>query len=76
MINVYEAVDSNKRKSAFIIVGFVVFVAVAVYVISQALSYYLGYQPGGLGAVGLALIISVYRRRNTIEADEIDLLKW
>ncbi|MGE5222931.1 MAG: NADH-quinone oxidoreductase subunit NuoK [Omnitrophica WOR_2 bacterium] len=27
-------------------------------------------------AVGLALIISVYRRRKTINADEIDLLKW
>ncbi|MGC8855725.1 MAG: NADH-quinone oxidoreductase subunit NuoK [Anaerolineae bacterium] len=27
-------------------------------------------------AVGLALIISVYRRRNTIAADEIDMLKW
>lgn len=27
-------------------------------------------------AVGLALFISVYRRRNTIAADEIDLLKW
>ncbi len=27
-------------------------------------------------AVGLALIISVYRRRNTIVADEIDLMKW
>jgi len=27
-------------------------------------------------AVGLALIISVYRRRNTIIADEIDLMKW
>ncbi|RPJ02121.1 MAG: NADH-quinone oxidoreductase subunit NuoK [Chloroflexi bacterium] len=26
-------------------------------------------------AVGLALIISAYRRRNTIAADEIDLLK-
>jgi NADH-quinone oxidoreductase subunit K len=26
--------------------------------------------------VGLALIISVYRRRNTVAADEIDLLKW
>jgi NADH:ubiquinone oxidoreductase subunit K len=26
-------------------------------------------------AVGLALIISAYRRRNTITADEIDLLK-
>ena len=27
-------------------------------------------------AVGLALIISVYRRRMTIVADEIDLMKW
>jgi NADH-quinone oxidoreductase subunit K len=27
-------------------------------------------------AVGLALIISIYRRRNTILADKIDLLKW
>jgi NADH:ubiquinone oxidoreductase subunit K len=27
-------------------------------------------------AVGLALIISIYRRRNTVAADEIDMLKW
>lgn len=27
-------------------------------------------------AVGLALIISVYRRRKTVLADEIDLMKW
>jgi len=27
-------------------------------------------------AVGLALIISVYRRRNTITAEEIDMLKF
>jgi len=27
-------------------------------------------------AVGLALIISVYRRRNTVVADEIDMMKW
>jgi NADH:ubiquinone oxidoreductase subunit K len=27
-------------------------------------------------AVGLALVISVYRRRRTVAADEIDLLKW
>jgi NADH:ubiquinone oxidoreductase subunit K len=27
-------------------------------------------------AVGLALFISVYRRRGTIAADEIDLMKW
>ena len=27
-------------------------------------------------AVGLALIISIYRRRDTVAADEIDILKW
>lgn len=27
-------------------------------------------------AVGLALIISIYRRRNTIAAEEINMLKW
>jgi NADH:ubiquinone oxidoreductase subunit K len=27
-------------------------------------------------AVGLALVISVYRRRNSVSADEIDMLKW
>jgi NADH-quinone oxidoreductase subunit K len=27
-------------------------------------------------AVGLALFISIYRCRNTVAADEIDLMKW
>jgi NADH:ubiquinone oxidoreductase subunit K len=27
-------------------------------------------------AVGLALIISIYRRRRTVVAEEIDMLKW
>ena len=27
-------------------------------------------------AVGLALIISIYRRRSTVVAEEFDLLKW
>ena len=27
-------------------------------------------------AVGLALVISIYRQRKTIAADEIDLMKW
>ena len=27
-------------------------------------------------SVGLALVISVYRRRNTVIANELDLLKW
>src|SRR4030065_2702205 len=58
MINIYESVSANKRKSAIIIVFFVIFVALAIYFISQAFAMYLGYQPGGLGIVGLSLIIS------------------
>lgn len=27
-------------------------------------------------AVGLALVISVYRRRNTVVAEDLDMLKW
>jgi NADH-quinone oxidoreductase subunit K len=27
-------------------------------------------------AVGLALIISIYRRRSTVAAEEIDMMKW
>ena len=27
-------------------------------------------------AVGLALVISIYRRRNTVVAEDIDLMKW
>lgn len=58
MQNIYEAVSANKRKSALILVLFVVFTTVVVYVIAQAFSVYLGYEPGGLGFVGIALIIS------------------
>ena len=58
MLNVYEAQSSNKLKSSLIIVGFVVFVALAVYVISLAFSAYYGWQPGGLGMIGIAFIIS------------------
>ncbi len=58
MVNVYEAVSANKRKSLFVLIGFVVFVTVAVYVISNAFAIYLGYEPGGLGIVGIALIVS------------------
>ena len=58
MINIYEAQASNKRKSALIIALFIVFITVAIYIISQAFSVYLGYEPGGLGVAGMALIVS------------------
>ena len=58
MENIYEVASSNKRKSFLIIVVFVFFVGISIYLISQALGYYWGYEPGGLGAMGLALILS------------------
>src|SRR5258708_5214761 len=58
MVNVYEAVSINKRKSLFVLIGFVVFVTIAIYIISNAFAIYLGYEPGGLGIVGIALIVS------------------
>lgn len=58
MINIYEAQSANKIKSTIIVVGFFIFVALAVYILSQAFSYYMGYEPGGLGMIGLAFIIS------------------
>lgn len=58
MLNVYEAQASNKLKSNLIIVGFVAFVTLAVYVLSLAFSAYYGWEPGGLGMIGLAFIVS------------------
>lgn len=58
MQNIYEVADSNKRKSALIIGLFIIFVTFAIYFISQAFASYIGYEPGGFGIAGLALIIS------------------
>jgi heat shock protein HtpX len=58
MVNIYEAKAQNTRKSAVIIILFILFVTVTVYVLSQTISYYFGFEPGGLGMVGLALIVS------------------
>ena len=58
MQNIYEAVASNKRKSVLIVIVFFVFTTSVLYVLSNAFSYYIGYEPGGLGFLGLAFIIS------------------
>lgn len=56
--NFYEAISINKRKSLIVVIGFIIFVTIFVWVIATATSYYFGYQPGGLGLVGIAFIIS------------------
>lgn len=58
MQNIYEAQASNRMKSWIIIFGFMIFVGLAIYVLTQALGASFGYQPGGLGGVGIAFIIS------------------
>jgi heat shock protein HtpX len=58
MINIYQVQSTNKWKSAIIVALFVVFVFAATYIISSAFGYYEGYQPGGFGIFGIALIVS------------------
>lgn len=58
MINVYESVDNNIKKSWLIITGFVIFVVLSVYLIGLAISSYYGVEYSGFGMVGLAFIIS------------------
>ena len=58
MKNIFEVQSANKIKSAIIVVLFVVFVFLATYILANAAGIYLGYQPGGFGFVGIALIIS------------------
>jgi len=58
MKNIYEVQSSNKFKSNLIVVLFLLFSFVAIYILSQAFGYYMGYEVGGLGYVGVALIVS------------------
>lgn len=51
MLNVYEQIDRNKRKSFLVMAIFVAFITLVVWVFSQVLDY-------GLAGVGLALIIT------------------
>lgn len=58
MKNIYEVQSANKLKSFLVLVFFGLFYGVAIYVMASAFGVYAGYEPGGLGFVGIALIIS------------------
>lgn len=58
MQNIYEVQRSNKIKSGVITALFLIFSFVTIYVLAQAFGIYSGYETGGLGYVGIALIIS------------------
>lgn len=51
MLNIYEQVDRNKRKSLFVVIGFVLFIFLISWVFAQVLDF-------GLSFVGIAFIIS------------------
>jgi len=58
MKNIYEVQSANKIKTFIIVVLFAVFVLLAAYILTRAFGVYSGYEPGGLGYFGFALIIS------------------
>lgn len=58
MLNVYESVDSNIRKSWVVISCFILFITLAVYFLAYGLSAYYGYEFSGVGVVGIAFVLS------------------
>jgi len=56
--NIYEVQSANKFKSFIIVTLFAAFIFLSTYLITQAMGYYMGYEPGGLGFFGVAMIIS------------------
>lgn len=58
MVNVYESVAANKRNSAIVMVGFVIFIIVSAILIAKGIGAYYGYQSTGLEFTGIALIVS------------------
>lgn len=58
MQNIYEVQSANKIKSFLVVIFFALFTGVSVWILSSAMGVYMGYEPGGLGFVGFAFIVS------------------
>lgn len=58
MQNIYEVRASNNVKSGLIVIFFTLFIFTSCYFIASAISVYLGYDPGGWGFLGIAVIVS------------------
>ena len=59
----------------------IAFLAFSRYIVPQALTgqvfaIFIMVVAGAEVAVGLAIVISIFRHRNTIDVSKIDLLKW
>ncbi len=51
MVNIYEQIDNNKRRSIIIIIGFIAFVGIVTWILAKALGY-------NASVAGFALILS------------------
>ncbi len=51
MLNVYEQIDRNKRRSSVVVIGFAVFVTTVIYILGRV----FGYDPS---FIGFALVVS------------------
>ena len=58
------------------LVGFAAFVASTVPLLGQVFTIFVITVAAAEAAVGLAIIISLHRDRQTIEVGDVDLLKW
>jgi len=59
-----------------VIVVFIAFSAYLGSIAGQALVFFVMAVAAAEAAVGLAIVISVYRNRQTVNIDEINILKW
>jgi NADH:ubiquinone oxidoreductase subunit K len=58
------------------LVGFAAFVSSTVPLLGQLFAIFIITVAAAEAAVGLAIIIALYRDRRTIEVGDVDLLKW
>lgn len=58
MKNIYEVRSKNILKSYVIVGLFFIFSTLVIYVLTRAYGIYMGYEPGGLGFLGIAFVFS------------------
>jgi len=58
MKNFYEVKQNNIFNSYLIVILFFIFSFIVIYVLTKAYGMYMGYEAGGLGFIGIALIFS------------------
>lgn len=58
------------------LLGFSHYIASAVPLLGQIFAIFVITVAAAEAAVGLAIVVAIYRDRKTVEVDEIDLMKW